>query len=110
MAGAARLAGEACLRCGAGLVSVATAAENVAAIVADRPELICFAADAASALNAPLAAASVVAIGPGLGTGAWARVMLDTALACCKTLLLDADALNLLSAERHSPPSCSITT
>jgi len=31
MAGAARLAGEACLRCGAGLVSVATAPENVTA-------------------------------------------------------------------------------
>jgi len=110
MAGAARLAGEACLRCGAGLVSVATAAENVAAIVADRPELICFAADAASALNAPLAAATVVAIGPGLGTGAWARAMLDAALASGKPLVLDADALNLLAAARQSPPQGAIMT
>ncbi len=110
MAGAARLAGEACLRCGAGLVSVATAAENVAAIVADRPELICFAADAAGVLNAPLAAATVVAIGPGLGTGPWARAMLDAALASGKPLVLDADALNLLAVARQSPPRGAIIT
>ncbi len=91
MAGAARLAGEACLRCGAGLVSVATAAENVAAIVAE-------------------AAATVVAIGPGLGTGAWARAMLDAALASGKPLVLDADALNLLAAARQSPPQGAIMT
>ena len=41
MPGAARLAGEACLRVGAGLVTVAVAPENVAAIAAGRPELIC---------------------------------------------------------------------
>ena len=39
--GAARLAGEACLRVGAGLVTVAVAPENVASISAGRPELIC---------------------------------------------------------------------
>jgi len=110
MAGAARLAGEACLRCGAGLVSVATAAENVAAIVAERPELICFASDAAEALNAPLAAATVVAIGPGLGTGAWGRAMLEAALASAKPLVLDADALNLLAAARRSPPQHAVIT
>ena len=37
--GAARLAGEACLRVGAGLVTVAVAPENVASISAGRPEL-----------------------------------------------------------------------
>ncbi|HLQ12049.1 MAG TPA: NAD(P)H-hydrate dehydratase [Steroidobacteraceae bacterium] len=110
MAGAARLAGEACLRCGAGLVSVATAAENVTAIVAERPELICFGADSAGALNAPLAAATVVAIGPGLGTGVWARAMLDAALAGGKPLVVDADALNLLAASRQRPPAGSVVT
>ena len=39
MAGAARMAGEAALRAGAGLVTVATRSENVAAIVGARPEL-----------------------------------------------------------------------
>ncbi len=41
MPGAVRLAGEACLRVGAGLVTVAVAPENVSAISAGRPELIC---------------------------------------------------------------------
>ncbi|MGH8250368.1 MAG: NAD(P)H-hydrate epimerase, partial [Steroidobacteraceae bacterium] len=40
MAGAARLAGEAALRTGAGLVTIATGKESVATIVAGRPELI----------------------------------------------------------------------
>jgi hydroxyethylthiazole kinase-like uncharacterized protein yjeF len=41
MAGAARLAGEAALRVGSGLVTVATRPENTAAITAGRPELMC---------------------------------------------------------------------
>ncbi|MDE2251169.1 MAG: NAD(P)H-hydrate dehydratase, partial [Gammaproteobacteria bacterium] len=49
-------------------------------------------------LAAPLAAASVVAIGPGLGTDEWARALLDAALASGKPLIVDADALNLLAA------------
>jgi ADP-dependent NAD(P)H-hydrate dehydratase / NAD(P)H-hydrate epimerase len=98
MAGAARLTGEACLRSGAGLVTVATAPENVTAIIAGRPELICFGARAVSDLTAALAAASVVAIGPGLGTGDWARAMLEAALASGKPLVIDADAINLLAA------------
>ena len=40
MAGAARMSGEAALRSGAGLVSVATRAENTAAIASGRPELM----------------------------------------------------------------------
>ena len=40
MPGAVRLAGEACLRVGAGLVTVATAPENLLAIAAGRPELM----------------------------------------------------------------------
>src|SRR5690606_15127842 len=41
MPGATRMAGEACLRVGAGLVTVAVAPESVPAIAAGRPELIC---------------------------------------------------------------------
>src|SRR5450755_1590938 len=51
MPGAVRLAGEACLRVGAGLVTVATARENLAAIVAGRPELIVHAVEEAAALE-----------------------------------------------------------
>src|SRR4051812_13972380 len=41
MPGAARMTGEAALRVGAGLVTIATRHENVAAIVGARPELMC---------------------------------------------------------------------
>ena len=41
--------------------------------------------------------ADVVAIGPGLGQGAWGRALLDAVLACDTPRVLDADALNLLA-------------
>lgn len=110
MGGAARLAAEAGLRCGAGLVTVATAPDNVAAIVAGRPELICFGVRDAGELAAPLAAATVVAIGPGLGTGPWSRALLEATLVCGKALVLDADALNLLATSgQRLPPLCVLT-
>jgi NAD(P)H-hydrate epimerase len=110
MAGAARLAGEGALRCGAGLVTVATAPENVAAIVAGRPELICHAVRGAEDLEPLLAAATVVAIGPGLGTGHWSRVLLDAVLGVAKPLVIDADAINLLAATDRNPPPLSVLT
>jgi hydroxyethylthiazole kinase-like uncharacterized protein yjeF len=103
MPGATRLAGEACMRVGAGLVTVAVAPENVAAIAAGRPELICLPVSDPRALNEAVARADVVAIGPGLGRDAWARAVLDTVLARDKPLVVDADALTLI-AESGCPP------
>ena len=71
MGGAIRLTGEAALRCGAGLVSVATRSEHVAALIAGRPELMVRGIDDARSIENLLARASVVAIGPGLGRGEW---------------------------------------
>ncbi len=81
MAGAARLAGEAALRTGAGLVSVATRAANVAAIVEGRPELMCRGVEEARDLDPLIARAGVIALGPGLGQDDWARQMFARALA-----------------------------
>jgi NAD(P)H-hydrate epimerase len=100
MPGATRLAGEACLRVGAGLVTVAVAPENVAAIAAGRPELICLPLANDQDLVEALARTDVVAIGPGLGRTAWAQAALTRVLACDKPLVVDADALNLLAAAR----------
>ena len=100
MPGATRLAGEACLRVGAGLVTVAVAPENVAAIAAGRPELICLPLANDQDLVEALARTDVVAIGPGLGRTAWAHAALTRVLACDKPLVVDADALNLLAAAR----------
>ena len=100
MPGAARLAGEACLRVGAGLVTVAVAPENVAAISSGRPELICLPLTDPSALAEAVDRANVLAIGPGLGRTAWSRAALDIVLRCEKPVVLDADALNLIAETR----------
>lgn len=97
MAGAARLAGEAALRVGAGLVTVATRPENVATITADRPELICRGIERADEIESLLDRADVLAIGPGLGQDPWAVMMVEAALRCGKPSVIDADALNLLA-------------
>jgi NAD(P)H-hydrate epimerase len=99
MAGAARLAGVAALRCGAGLVSVATHPASVVAI-GGQPELMTTATKGARELAPLVTRASVLAIGPGLGTGPWAIEMLDAALASERPLVVDADALNLLAQRR----------
>ena len=97
MAGAARLAGEAALRTGSGIVTVATSASSVSAIVGRRPELIAVPVASDDELEPFLAAADAVAIGPGLGLDDTAAALLDAAIACGKPLVVDADALTLLS-------------
>jgi len=97
MAGAVRMTGEAALRAGAGLVTVATRSENVAAIVGARPELMCRGVTRAEELTALIAHADVIALGPGLGQDDWARTMFETALRTVRRAVVDADALNLLA-------------
>jgi ADP-dependent NAD(P)H-hydrate dehydratase / NAD(P)H-hydrate epimerase len=99
MGGAVRLAAEAALRAGAGLVSVATRPEHVGAVLAARPELMCHGVDGPGALGPLLARATLVAAGPGLGRAPWGRGLLDAALAAGLPCVLDADALNLLAAQ-----------
>ncbi|MEO7775127.1 MAG: NAD(P)H-hydrate dehydratase [Steroidobacteraceae bacterium] len=100
MPGAVRLAGEAALRSGAGLVSIASAPENLAAVVGERPELIFHGLQDTAALVPLIDDADVIAIGPGLGRSTWAQQVLDLLLAhkpAATPLILDADALNLIA-------------
>ena len=101
MPGAARLAGEAALRAGAGLVTLAVHPDN-AGFAGMRPELMCLAADGAGSLATALSRATVVAVGPGLGQGDWAQAVLQAVLDSDKPLVVDADALNLLAAAPQS--------
>jgi len=94
MPGAARLAGEAALRAGAGLVTVATASANAAAVLAGRPELM-----VKDAMPADSSAFDAIAIGPGLGMDGEAQRAFDAAVATGARLVVDADALRFL-AER----------
>ena len=96
--GAILLAAQAALRSGAGLVSVATRAAHVPALLARCPEAMAHAVEGTAELAPLLERADVVAIGPGLGQGEWGRAMLDAVLACAAPRVLDADALNLLAS------------
>jgi ADP-dependent NAD(P)H-hydrate dehydratase / NAD(P)H-hydrate epimerase len=96
MPGAARLAGEAALRAGAGLVTLAVHPGN-AGIAATRPELMCIGAASAAEVQPLFGRATVVAVGPGLGQGPWAEVMLEAALGSGLPVVVDADALNALA-------------
>ena len=96
-AGAIMLAAEAALRCGAGLVSVATRGEHVPAVLARCPEIMAHAVANAADVQGLLQRADVVAIGPGLGQTEWGRSLFDAVMALDKPRVLDADALNLLA-------------
>ena len=98
MAGAARLAGEAALRTGAGLVTVASSKEGAATVVAARPELIARGAPSPREVAKLCSSADVVVVGPGLGVDQAAERALDAALAADRLLVVDADALTLLAA------------
>ena len=99
MPGAVRLAGEAALRAGAGLVSIATHPSHAALLVASRPELMPHGVAGGDELAPLLERADVVAFGPGLGQSEWAGSLFDVAGELRGPAVWDADALNLL-AER----------
>lgn len=96
--GAVALCAEAALRAGTGLLSVATRPAHVAAILTRRPEAMVRSVESSEDLAPMLARAGVIAIGPGLGQGEWARALLQQAWRSGRPLVVDADALNLLAA------------
>lgn len=99
--GAVLMAGEAAARAGAGLTSVVTRPEHAAACLQRRPELMVTGLDNARELPLLLARASVLVVGPGLGQSDWSHGVLLSALQIAAVrdlpVVLDADALNLLS-------------
>lgn len=108
--GAVRMAAEAALRTGAGLVSVATREENVLAMNAARPELMAHGVNGPQALEPMLKKASVVALGPGLGQAGWGHALWTTALDAGLPTVLDADGLNLLHAGPRALPEKIVLT
>jgi NAD(P)H-hydrate epimerase len=97
MAGAAVLAAESALRCGAGLVKVATRPEHVAALVARVPEAMPVGVRGGQDTAALLASADVLVVGPGLGRSPWSEQLLQVAADSGKAMVLDADGLNMLA-------------
>jgi NAD(P)H-hydrate epimerase len=95
-AGAIRMASEAALRSGAGLVRVLTHKENTGPLLTARPELMVEELTAES-LDEGLEWADVLVIGPGLGQKEWGKQAVERAENWDKPALWDADALNLLA-------------
>lgn len=104
MAGAVALCGEACLRVGAGLVSVATRPEHISGLLSRRPELMVHGVHSGQDIKPLLEKATVVVVGPGLGQSDWSWQMLQSLLICDVPVILDADGLNLL-AQTHVLPA-----
>ncbi|MCG6943242.1 MAG: NAD(P)H-hydrate dehydratase [Thiohalocapsa sp.] len=100
--GAPRLSGEAALRTGAGLVTVATHPTHASLLNLTRPELMVHGVDGPDQLRPLVSRVDAVAIGPGLGTDDWGRALLDAVLALDVPLVVDADGLNLLAQDAQS--------
>ncbi len=109
--GAARLAARAALRAGAGLVTLAVPAAALTENAARLPDAIMLRPlDDPHALAALVTErrATVVALGPGLGTDPAARALAEAALALDLPLVLDADIFTLFTgipkALERKPP------
>lgn len=101
MIGAPLLAARAALKLGAGCVHVGLLADNAPGVDPLQPELMLH--SAADALRLP--GVDVLAIGCGLGRDMAAQKLLHDALNCDAALVLDADALNILTLR---PDLCAL--
>lgn len=98
MLGAARLAGEAAMRCGAGLVSVATRAQHATVIAAACPVLMAHAIEDVADLHNLLNSADVIAVGSGCADSPWSRAVFSQCAKASQYKVIDAGALRLLAA------------
>ncbi|WP_037026717.1 bifunctional ADP-dependent NAD(P)H-hydrate dehydratase/NAD(P)H-hydrate epimerase [Pseudomonas saudiphocaensis] len=108
--GAALLSAEAALRCGAGMVTLATRPEHVTASLVRRPEIMCSGVESTYGLTALAQRADVLVIGPGLGQAPWGRSLLSLAAQCPVPQVWDADALNLLADNGIEAPDDGLLT
>ena len=97
MPGAARIAAEAGARVGSGLTSIATRTIHAPILNLARPELMCHGVENADDLVPLLRPTNAITIGPGLGQSAWGNNLFQKAIETNQPMVVDADALNLLS-------------
>ena len=109
MAGAIRLAAEAALRAGAGLVYVGTHAQSIATVMAGRPEIMCHAVSGPEDLKPLIELADAAVLGPGLGQSSWGQALWSTLIDAALPLVVDADGLNLLAEVPHERDTWIIT-
>ncbi|WP_333875186.1 NAD(P)H-hydrate dehydratase [Methylobacter sp.] len=107
--GAVRMAGEAALRVGAGLVTIATRAGHSGLMNLNRPELMCHGVETPEQLITLLAKVDVVVVGPGLGQSDWAKALFNAVISAGKRMVIDADGLNLLASAQTTKPDWILT-
>ncbi|NDH67411.1 MAG: NAD(P)H-hydrate dehydratase [Gammaproteobacteria bacterium] len=106
MPGAVRIAAEGALRVGAGLVTVLTRSAHIAAVVSERPELLCYGTDVSLKIVSELLAhANFVVLGSGLGQSAWSQRLFDAVFESDLPKVIDADGLNWLARRQNLSPS-----
>jgi ADP-dependent NAD(P)H-hydrate dehydratase / NAD(P)H-hydrate epimerase len=98
MAGAPILAARAALRSGAGLVSLATRADHAGLAVAVQPEIMAHGVETLEEFEPLISRCNVIALGPGLGQDDWSKALWRRAVEQDRSLVIDADGLNLLAA------------
>ena len=112
MGGAAIMAAETALRCGTGLVTLASRPEHTMACLVRRPEIMVRGVSSGDELKPLLVDKTAIVIGPGLGKDKWGQSLLRVALDSGLPVLMDADALNMIAdqPEGFAPrENCVIT-
>ena len=109
MSGAVRMAGEAALRVGAGLVTIATHHQHAAYLPVARPELVCFGVNNGNDLIKIITKAKVLLVGPGLGQNDWSEEIFKVVMQSDLPKVIDADGLNLLSKHPFQCHNCILT-
>ncbi|MDD9857709.1 MAG: NAD(P)H-hydrate dehydratase [Gammaproteobacteria bacterium] len=101
MLGAVLLAGEAALRCGSGLVTIASTEDHLDLAALRHAELM--SADAGQlSPQAPGARADVLVLGPGLGQSHWSAQVFQRFIDSELPMVVDADGLNHLARLAHT--------
>lgn len=110
MAGAVVLAAKACLRTGAGLVSIATLPEHAnGTLTALIPEALVYGIETPDDLQPLLEKASVCIVGPGLGDNTWAKWLYTKAVASRLPMVVDASALRWLAVFKQQDDNWVLT-
>lgn len=102
MGGAVIMAAESAARCGAGLITVVTRPEHVPAVLARLPEVMCVGVNSGQDLEPLMDKPTAIVLGPGLGQSAWGQQLLQQVMFTDLPVVVDADALNILSAGKIS--------
>ena len=110
MAGAGRISAEACLRCGAGLVLLATHPAHAEIAGLGCPELICHGIKDVDSLSPLLQKVRVLVVGPGLSDSAWSQQGVQFLLQKDHLpTVIDAGALDFIKLMSGSHPNWIIT-